>query len=189
MRAFCSTVEGIFASQERLELLLRVLKAEVAVEVAAGAGDPADAPAHPFPEGEELLERGAGDEQQSGVPGLQVRHLRAERVRDRRADGAARVVRRAEHEVVDEQLGPAVEEIGEALSAVLALEPVVLLDRDPGQLAPLAGQLIAAACELFLLLEQLVALRPPLVLRGDPVIGHQRASYSLGPPRLPVKQN
>ena len=87
--------------------------------------------------------------------------------------GQPAVPGRPEHEVVDEQLGAAVEEIGEGLRAVLGLEPVVLLDRDPGQLAPLPGQLVAAAGELLLLLQQLVALRLPLLLRADPVLRHQ----------------
>jgi hypothetical protein len=81
--------------------------------------------------------------------------------------------------VVDDQLGAAVEQIGESLRAVLGLEPVVLLDRDPGQLASLPGQLVAAAGELLLLLQQLVALRPPLLLRADPVLGHQRPTSCL----------
>ena len=169
------------ALQERLQLLLGVQEAEVAVEVAAAARDPVDAPAHPLPVGEELLERRAGGEQQRGVPGLQVGDLGIERVRDRGADRAACLVGRPEHEVVDEQLGAAVEEIGERLRAVLGLEPVVLLDRDPRQLAPLPGQLVAAAGELLLLLQQLVALRLPLLLRADPVVGHDSHDVSFLP--------
>jgi hypothetical protein len=83
--------------------------------------------------------------------------------------------------VVDEQLGAPVKEIGERLRVVLGLEPVVLLDRDPGKLAPLSGQLVPAAGGLFLLLEQLVALSLPLVLRADPVLGHQVPLVSRGP--------
>src|SRR5262249_16602832 len=109
------------------------------------------------------VERRAGGEQQSSVPGLQMDDLGIERVRDRGADWAACLEGRSKHKVVDEQLGAAVEELGEALSAVLGLEPVVLLDWDPGQLAPLPGQLVAAACELLLLLQQLVAFRLPLL--------------------------
>jgi hypothetical protein len=78
--------------------------------------------------------------------------------------------------VVDDQLGAAVEELGEALLTALGLEPVVLLDRDPWQLSPLAGKLVAAACELLLLLQELIALRLPLLLCADPVLRHERAS-------------
>src|SRR5205814_2821128 len=108
----------------------------------------------------------------------------SERVRDRGADRAACLVGRPEHEVVDEQLGAAVEELGEGLRAVLRLEAVVLVDPDPGQLAPLPGQLVAPAGELLLLLQQLVALRLPLLLGADPVL-RQRATSCLGRPRLP----
>src|SRR5439155_21933243 len=58
------------------------------------------------------------------------------------------------------------------LRALLGLEAVLLLDRDPGQPAPLLGELVAPAGELLLLLQQLVALRLPLVLRADPVLRH-----------------
>src|SRR6266487_4050446 len=104
-----------------------------------------------------------------------------ERVCDRGADRAACLVGRSEHEVVDEQLGTVVEEIGEGLRAVLRLEAAVLLDRDPGQLAPFPGQLVAPAGEILLLLQQLVALRLPLLLRADPVLSHRRATSCLGP--------
>src|SRR5205085_5244814 len=93
------------------------------------------------------------------------------------------LVGRPEHEVVDEQLGAAVEEIGEGLRTVLGLEAVVLLEWDRGQLAPLPGQLVAAAGELLLLLQQLVALRLPLLLRADPVLRHQGATSCLRPQR------
>jgi hypothetical protein len=74
--------------------------------------------------------------------------------------------------VVDEQLRAAVEEFGEALRAVICLEPVVLFDRDPGQRAPFPGQLVAAPRERLLLLQKLLALRLPLLLRADPVLRH-----------------
>src|SRR6266536_1427320 len=108
------------------------------------------------------------------------------RVRDRGADRAACLEGRPEHEVVDEQLGAAVEEIGEGLRALLRLEAVVLLDRHPGQLAPLPGQLVAPAGELLLLLQQLLALRLPLLLRADPLLRHQRATSCLGPRGQPI---
>jgi hypothetical protein len=53
--------------------------------------------------------------------------------------------------VVDEQLRAAVKQIGECLRPVIGIEPVVLLDWDPRQLAPLSGQLVASAGELLLL--------------------------------------
>src|SRR5690348_12010633 len=94
--------------------------------------------------------------------------LGSECVRDRGTDRTAGRPTRPEHEVVDKQLGAAVEKVREGLRAVLSLESVVLLDRDPGQLAPLPGELVAAPGELFLLLQQLLALRLPLLLRAGP---------------------
>ena len=74
---------------------------------------------------------------------------------------------RAEHEVVDEQLRPTVEELGERLRPRLGLEAVVLLDRHPGELAPLTRELVAAAGELLLLGEQLLAGRIEFLLGTD----------------------
>jgi hypothetical protein len=48
--------------------------------------------------------------------------------------------------VVDEQLGAPAEEVGERLRAVLGLESV-LLDRYPGQLQPLPGELVVATSD------------------------------------------
>src|SRR5881394_4658190 len=97
--------------------------------------------------------------------------VRIDGVGDRGADGAARLIRRAEHEVVDEQLRPTVEELGERLRPGLGLEAVVLLYRHPGELSPLARQLVAAARELLLLREQLLAGRIELLLCADVVLG------------------
>jgi hypothetical protein len=46
--------------------------------------------------------------------------------------------------VIDEKLRAPVEQLGKRFRSVVGLEAVVLLDRDPRQLAPLAGELIAA---------------------------------------------
>jgi len=78
-----------------------------------------------------------------------------------------------------DQLGAAVEQAGEGLRAAAGLEQVVLLDRDPRQLASLSGQLVAAAGELLLLCQQLVALRLPLLLRACLVISHVSLLLSL----------
>src|SRR5436190_1153004 len=98
--------------------------------------------------------------------------VRIDRVGDRGADGAARLVRRAEHEVVDEQLRATVEELGERLRPRLGLEAVVLLDRHPGKLPPLPRELVAATGELLLLREQLLAGRVEFLLCAHLVLGH-----------------
>ena len=149
------------------------------MEVAAPARDPGEDPAHPLPVGEQLRERRARGADQGHVPGLQVGYLRAEGVRDRGADGTAGLVRGAEHEVVDEQLRATVEEVGERLRAVLGLEPVVLLDRHPGELPPLLRELVTAMGELLLLREELFARRVEFLLRADLVLGHRLPSCVL----------
>ena len=58
-------------------------------------------------------------------------------VRDRRVDRASGLVGRAEHEVVQHELRAAAEQLGQGLRPVVGVEPVLLLDRDPRQLAPL----------------------------------------------------
>ena len=49
----------------------------------------------------------------------------------------------AEHDVVGEELGAAVEELGEGLLPLLGVELVLLVHRDPGKLAPLLHDLPA----------------------------------------------
>ena len=63
----------------------------------------------------------------------------------------------AEHEVVDEELGATVEELGERLAPLVGLEDVRLLDPHPRQLPAEAGELIAALGVLLLEVEQLTA--------------------------------
>ena len=99
------------------------------------------------------------------------------RVGHRRAGRAAGLVARAEHEVVDEQLAAAVEQLRQRARAVVGREPVLLLDPDPGQLAPLPGQLVAQPGVLLLAREQLVAGGRPLLAAHDLVIGHRRLLF------------
>jgi hypothetical protein len=65
--------------------------------------------------------------------------------------------------VVDEKLRAASEEVGQRSLALVCVEAVVLLYRDPGQLPPLPGELVAAPGQLFLGVEQLEAGRKPLL--------------------------
>src|SRR5205823_4167816 len=76
---------------------------------------------------------------------------------------AARLPLRQEHEVIDDELTAAVEEIGQRLLSVRAVEKVVLLHTLPRQLAAAAAQLIALPREFLFLRQQLLA-------RGDPLV-------------------
>jgi hypothetical protein len=61
-----------------------------------------------------------------------VHHDGVEVVGPERADATAGLVLRVEHEVVDEELAAAVEQLGQRLLAVGAVEHVFLLDALPG---------------------------------------------------------
>jgi hypothetical protein len=77
-----------------------------------------------------------------------------------------------EHEVVHEQLRPAVEQVGERGFAAFGVEEVVLVDPHPRQLAPLAGNVVVESGQFLLGLEQLEPGFEPLVARSNPAIGH-----------------
>src|SRR5918995_5311809 len=94
-------------------------------------------------------------------------------VRARRAHWAAGLVARAEHEVVDEELGATVEELRQVLRALVGLEPVPLLDRDPRQLAALPCELVAHPGVFLLASQQLLAGRLPFLAAADLVIRHR----------------
>jgi hypothetical protein len=78
----------------------------------------------------------------------------------------------AKHEVVDEQLAAAVEQLIERLLAVVRVEAVFLLHTYPGQLASLPRQLVPKPRVLLLASEQLVAGGRPLLAAYDAVISH-----------------
>jgi hypothetical protein len=65
-------------------------------------------------------------------------------------EGTAGLVLRPEHEVVDEQLRTALEQVGERRLSVVGVERVLLLDAHPRQLAPLSRELVPAARVLLL---------------------------------------
>ena len=72
---------------------------------------------------------------------------RVEVVGEPRASGARRLVRRPEHQVVDEQLRAAVDQL-ERLLAVLGVERVLLVDSNPRQILPLLRNLLVQLGEL-----------------------------------------
>src|SRR5215207_6616335 len=108
---------------------------------------------------------------------VEVGDRRIEVVRDEGAAGATRVlvvdpVPEAEHEVVDEQLRAAVEELGKRLRPLVGLEDVLLLDRNPRQIPAPAGELIALAHIRLLGIEQLTPFGEPFVSCPFAVVRH-----------------
>src|SRR5215207_5542328 len=88
-------------------------------------------------------------------------------VGNRRVDRAARLVARAEHEVVDEQLRSSVEQLGEGPLAVVGIEAVVLLHPYPGQVAPLPRELVTEPGVLLLAYQQPLASGEPFLACSD----------------------
>ena len=84
--------------------------------------------------------------------------------------GATRL--RPEHEVVDDELTPPGEELGQGLPAIGSLEKVIFVDALSRQLSPLLAQLIAELGEFLLLDQELLARRDPCIVRDDVVMRH-----------------
>src|SRR3954447_22442348 len=102
-----------------------------------------------------------------------MREEAVDAVGHRRAGGAAGGVRRAEHEVVDEELRAAPEQVRQRLRPFIGIEAVLLLDLDPGQLATPARELVTAAGGLLLEPQQLLAGLLPLLASPGPRLRHR----------------
>jgi len=126
---------------------------EVVVEVAPQRRRPRERPPHAIAIGKQPLQWRPRDRDQRHVVVLKMEADAFEPVRDRRATRAPLGPVGTEHEVVDDELRSPREEAVECRLAPLGRERVVLLDRDPRQRGPLAGQLVASFRELLLLLE------------------------------------
>jgi hypothetical protein len=93
-----------------------------------------------------------------------------------RAAGATFVPVRAEHEVVDDELAAAGEQVRQRLLAVRAIKYIGLLDLDPGQLAALSGELIAQPSEFLLFGQEALAGGEPFLV-GHYLV-HRSAPFS-----------
>src|SRR6476659_3521083 len=99
-----------------------------------------------------------------------------EAVGDRRAGWAARLVVRSEHEVIDDQLRAAAEQVRQARLAILGAEPIVLFDPNPGKRLPALGKIVAGASQLLFGAEQLQPRLQPFRPAGDGMCRHLSAS-------------
>jgi hypothetical protein len=90
-----------------------------------------------------------------------------------RAGRAAGLVVRAEHEVVDEELGATIEQLREGPGALIGIERVFLLDLYPGQLATLPREIVAEPRVLLLPPEQLLPRGQPVLAAPHLVVGHR----------------
>jgi hypothetical protein len=80
---------------------------------------------------------------------FEMRENAVDMVRQKRAAHASLLPPRTAHEMVDNRLAAAGEELSERLLAVWLVEDLILLDYGPGQFAPLSAQLIAQTGEFL----------------------------------------
>ena len=76
------------------------------------------------------------------------------------------------HDVVGEQLRAAVKQLRQRPLAVLGVELVLLLHRNPGELTTLLGHLLTKFRVLGLELRKLVASSLPFLARSGLLVGH-----------------
>src|SRR5262249_20907315 len=105
-----------------------------------------------------------------------MRHDAVEVVGPEGAALAARLPIRIEHEMVDDELTAAGEELGQVLPAVRSLEDISLVHALPRQIAPFLAERVAQPRELLLPGKQLLARCDPLVARNDLVLLHDQSS-------------
>src|SRR4051795_11033046 len=98
-------------------------------------------PAQAPPERLELLEAGPRGDREGHVPRMQVGGM-ADLVDEHAAAVTALVLVRSEHEVVEDELAAALEQVHERGLPSRAFEDVVLIDRQAGQPAPGGGELV-----------------------------------------------
>src|SRR5262245_15228288 len=158
------------------DLLGREGDVEVVVEVRAVGRDPAKAPSHPRAHGLDLVDGGARHHDVAQIVVLEVHEQARDMIDLERAAHALRDLAGSHHEVLDEELAPAVEQIGEADLALRRVEDVLLLDPDPRQLATQPVQLVALLREGLLARQELHALLDPLRPGNDSMRLHGHSS-------------
>src|SRR5580692_10475822 len=78
---------------------------------------------------------------------------------------APRVPVRTKHEVIDNELAAAREQLRQRLAALRALKLIILCYRLPGEPSPLLAQLLAQAGEFLLLRKQCLPRLDPVLMR------------------------
>src|SRR5579875_505923 len=165
----------------RGDLLRRERHLVIEIEIAALGRDPGEAPTHAFPVGLYPGEGRARDGGESHVAMAEVNRDAVEIVGPEGAGLAPRLPIRAEHEVIDDELGAPLEEIGEGDPARRPLEAVRLLHTLPGHRHPPTRQRIPLAREFLLGGEQLEPRLQPIFVRNDLVL---HSGPSVAPPLI-----
>ncbi|MCY1409798.1 hypothetical protein D9M71_251550 [compost metagenome] len=144
--------------------------AKVVVEVASCRRHPVEPPAHAPLEGLEFGEGCVGNRHHCNVVVGQVLVGAVDVIAEVRATGAALVPALGEHEVVDNQLTAAAEQVRQFQFAIGPLEMVVLVDFHPGQGAAFGAEFVPFPGEGFLVDQVLFAGGEPFFPRHDGVI-------------------
>src|SRR5664279_6348175 len=131
-----------------LELVLRERHPIVVVEIASIRRHPWEAPSHALFEGLDFRQSCPRNRGERRIPLRQVDPHSVEIVGDERAARAAFLPSRTEHEMIDNQLAAAVEQLSQRLLSMRTLKNILFLDLLPRHLAPAAAQLIAQPGEL-----------------------------------------
>src|ERR1035437_1932209 len=116
---------------------------EVEVEVAIVTGRPVEVPAHSLSVSEQLFERSARDTDHRYVTRREVWENSVEAVGRRRTLQTAGSIPWPKHEMVDDELRAAAEEVEKRNASRVALESLNLVHPDPRQFPALSRQLIA----------------------------------------------
>src|SRR5258708_20934649 len=124
---------------------------QVKVEIAPKGRHPLEAPAHALFERLYFGERGARNGNQGRVAMVQVRVQSIEIVSPERAMRATFIPIRVKHEMVDDELAAALEELGQHLLAAWAGKRILLFNLLPWKVAPLAVQAVPQPSKLFFL--------------------------------------
>src|SRR5713226_8428703 len=124
-----------------------------------------EAPAHPFLKRLDLRQRRSRNNRQSDIPRRKVHHAAANMVGNVGTAWAAFLPFRPEHEVINDQLTLAAEEVDERLLSARPVENILLLYSFPRQFTALSAQFIAQPCELFFLFQQLLPGGKPFCRR------------------------
>ena len=113
---------------------------------------------------------------------LEMRQQAFEMVDAERAAHALQRLSRTLHDVLNEQLAAAAEQIGERHPALRRIEFVALVDLDPGQGPALLGERVAPAGEFLFFLHELPAFGDPLFTSDDAMHGKllQRLRLPIG---------
>src|SRR5215470_13987128 len=137
----------------------------VEIEVVLVRREPFKFPAHALLECLNLRERRARNDKEGDVARVQVRNGAVKMIGEQGTARATFDPVRAEHEMIDQELAAAGEEIGESFFAVWPIEDVVLFHFFPGKFATLLAEFVAETRKFLFFFKEGGPSCEPLVVR------------------------